>query len=134
MGEWCELWLEGYGTRRKSTVRQAEVHILRIKAAFGHMRLGSVRPSHVKTWTSQLAAEGLSDSYVYALHARLAQLYADAIEDGLVPKSPCSRKTSPRSGQQRPYVATEAQVWALYEAFPERLRAAVLLGAFARRA
>lgn len=130
VGEWCDLWLEGYGTRRGSTVRQAEVHIARIKAAFGHMRLGAVRPSHVKTWCSQLAAEGLSDSYVYALHARLAQIYTDAIEDGLVPRSPCSRKTSPPAGKQRPYVATEAQVWALYDAFPKRLRAAVLLGAF----
>jgi integrase len=130
VGEWCDIWLEGYGTRRKTTVRQAEVHILRIKAAFGHMRLGGVRPSHVKTWCSQLAAEGLADSYVYALHARLAQLYADAIEDGLVAKSPCSRKTSPKAGKQRPYVATEAQVWALYDVFPEHLRAAVLLGAF----
>jgi integrase len=39
-------------------------------------------------------------------------------------------KTSPPAGKQRAYVATEAQVWALYHAFPERLRAAVLLGAF----
>ncbi len=67
LGEWCDLWLDGYGTRRGSTVRQAEVHVLRIKAAFGRMRLGALRPSHVKTWTAQLAAEGLSDSYVHAL-------------------------------------------------------------------
>jgi len=25
VGEWCDKWLAGYGTRRKSTVRQAEV-------------------------------------------------------------------------------------------------------------
>lgn len=130
VGEWCDTWLEGYRTRRGSTVRQAEVHIARIRAAFGPMQLGAVRPSHVRTWCSQLAAEGLAPSYVYALHSRLAQLYADAIEDGLVPRSPCSRKTSPPAGKPRPYVATEAQVWRLYEVFPEHLRAAVLVGAF----
>lgn len=131
VGEWCELWLAAYGGRRKGTVRQAEVHVARIKAAFGPMPLGSVRPSMVKTWCAQLAAEGLAESYVYALHARLAQIYSDAVHDGLVPRSPCSRRTSPGAGKQRPYVCTTEQMWALYDAFPEHLRAAVLLGAFA---
>jgi integrase len=131
VGEWCDVWLEGYRGNRASTVRQAEVHIARIRAAFGGMQLGAVRPSHVRTWCAQLSAEGLAESYVYALHARLAQIYSDAVHDGLVAKSPCSRRTSPGGGKQRAYVATTEQIWALYDAFPEHLRAAVLLGAFA---
>lgn len=134
VGEWCDTWLDGYrGYRgnRDSTVRQAETHIKRIKVAFGSMPIGSVRPSHVRTWCAQLSAEGLEDSYVYALHARLAQAGADAVHDGLVAKSPYSRRTSPAAGKQRPYVCTTEQMWALHDAMPERLRAAVLLGAFA---
>jgi integrase len=131
VGEWCDVWLEGYRGNRSSTVRQAEVHIARIRAAFGAMQLGAVRPSHVRTWCAQLAAEGLAESYVYALHSRLSQIYADAVHDGLVAKSPCSRRTSPSAGKQRAYVATTEQVWALHDAMPEHLRAAVLLGAFA---
>ncbi|GAA1977606.1 site-specific integrase [Nocardioides panacihumi] len=130
VGEWCDTWLDGYRGNRDSTVRQAEVHIARIKVAFGHLQLGALRPSHVRTWCAQLAAEGLADSYVYALHARLAQLYSDAVHDGLVAKSPCSRRTSPKAGKQRPYVCTSEQMWALHDAMPEHLRAAVLLGAF----
>ncbi len=130
VGEWCDVWLEGYRSNRVSTVRQAEVHLARIKTAFGHMRLGAVRPSHVRTWTAQLAAEGLADSYIYALHARLAQLYADAVHDGLVARSPCSRRTSPATGKQRAYVATTNQVWALHDAMPPHAKPAVLLGAF----
>ncbi len=131
VGEWCDTWLEGYGANRKSTVRQAEVHIARIRTAFGPMPLSAVRPSHVRTWTSQLAAEGLSESYVYALHSRLGQLFSDAVHDGIVAKSPCSRRTSPGAGKQRAYVATTEQVWALHDVMPEHLRAAILLGAFA---
>ncbi len=131
VGQWCDTWLEGYRGNRESTVRQAETHLKRIKAAFGTMPLGSVRPSHVRTWCAQLAAEGLEGSYVYALHSRLAQVFADAVHDGLVAKSPCSRRTSPSAGKQRPYVCTTEQMWALHDALPERLRAAVLLGAFA---
>jgi integrase len=131
VGEWCDTWLEGYRGHRPSTVRQAEVHLARIRAAFGDMPLSAVRPSHVRTWLGQLSAEGLADSYIYALHARLAQVYADAVHDGLVPRSPCSRRTSPKAGKQRAYVATTEQVWALHDAMPEHLRPAVLLGAFA---
>ena len=131
VGEWCDTWLEGYRGKRASSVRLAGVHLARIKQAFGGMQLGAVRPSHVRTWTAQLAAEGLSESYIYALHARLSQVYADAVHDGLVPKSPCSRRTSPPAGKQRAYVATTEQIWALHDAMPEHLRPAILLGAFA---
>jgi len=60
---------------------------------------------------SRLSAMGVEASYVYALHARLAQVMSDAVHDGLLAKSPCSRRTSPGQGKQRPYVATTAQVW-----------------------
>ena len=136
VGEWCDTWLEGYATRRSSTVRQARVHIRQIKAEFGGMRLSVVRPSHVKAWCARLLREGgqdgapLSASYVYALHNRLAQIMADAVHDGIIARSPCSRRTSPGQGEQRPYVASTEQLWALYDAMPERLRAAVLVGAF----
>jgi integrase len=113
------------------TVEQARVHIRQIVAAFGPMPLAAVRPSNVKSWTAGLHTQGLEASYVYALHARLAQIMNDAVIDGIIPRSPCSRKTSPGTGAQRPYVATTEQVWALYDAMPERMRAAILLGAFA---
>jgi len=131
VGEWCETWLAGYATRRPSTVRQARVHMAQITAEFGAMPLSAVRPSHVKSWTSRLRGDGLAASYVYALHGRLAQVFADAVHDGIVPRSPCSRRTSPGAGKQRPYCATTEQVWALHDAMPSRLRPAILLGAFA---
>ena len=41
--KWCQTWLTGYRSRRSSTVRQAEVHIKLIKAAFGSMPLSAVQ-------------------------------------------------------------------------------------------
>ncbi|MGI8869235.1 MAG: site-specific integrase [Mycobacteriales bacterium] len=124
--QWSATWLAGYRTRRKSTVRQAEVHLAKIVEAFGPMWLAAVRPSHVRAWTSQLADAGVAPSYVYALHNRLSQVLADAMHDG----HPCSRRTAPRRGSQRPYVATTGQVWALADAVPEHQAVAILLGAF----
>ena len=131
VAEWCATWLDGYGTRRPSTVRQARVHVAQIVAAFGPLPLATVRPSQVRAWCTKLAEQGYATSTVYALHSRLSQIMSDAVHDGILPRSPCSRRTSPPQAKQRPYVATTGQVWALHDAMPSELRPAVLLGAFA---
>lgn len=129
--EWSAIWLKGYENNRPSTVRQAKTHLKRINEAFGNRALKSIRPSEVKAWTAKLSDEGLADSTIYALHSRMGQLFSDAVHDGLLPKSPLSRRTAPRAGEQRPYVATTEQVWALHDAMPGGLQPAVLLAAFA---
>ncbi len=57
VGQWCDVWIEGYGTNRASTLRQAKVHIKVIRAAFGTTRVADVKPSDVKRWTTKLADE-----------------------------------------------------------------------------
>ena len=128
--EWCTIWLEGYRVNRDSTVRQARTHAKHITAEFGSIALSDVRPSSVKAWMAKLKNDGFQQSYRHALHARLSQIMADAMTDGLVGRNPCSRKTAPSLGKQKPYCATTDQVWALHDAMPEHLRVAVLLGAF----
>ena len=131
VGQWCDTWLAGYGTRRPSTVRQAQVYVKQIKAEFGRKPLGSVRPSSVKAWSARLKVEGYEASYINALHGKLAQIMAAAVDDGLLARSPCSRKTSPGQGKQRPYVITTQQLWALHSATAPRFQVAILLGALA---
>ncbi|WP_402371429.1 site-specific integrase [Isoptericola rhizosphaerae] len=131
VGEWCDRWLEGYAVNKVSTVRQARTHVAKIKAGLGGHRLQGLRSSDVRSWVASLAADDVAPSYVYALHARLAQIMTDAVHDGLIARSPCSRRTSPKAAGQRAFIATTDQVWKLHDAMPARLRAAVLLGAFA---
>jgi integrase len=131
VSQWCSTWLHGYGSHRPSSVRQAGVHIGRITAEFGDIPLSALRPSQVKSWVAKLHADGLADNYVHVLHKRLSQILADAVHDGLLGRNPCSRRTSPVSGSQKPYCVTTEQVWALHDALPDHLRVAVLLGAFA---
>ncbi|MEN4399365.1 tyrosine-type recombinase/integrase [Mycolicibacterium senegalense] len=127
--QWCDMWIEGYKIHRESTVRQARTHINQIVTEFGDVPLSSVRPTQVKTWVAGLQKVH-EPSYVHALHSRLSQIMSDAVHDGLLGRNPCSRRTSPPMGKQKPYVATTEQVWALHDAMPEHLRVAVLLGAF----
>ncbi|MBF5082140.1 site-specific integrase [Quadrisphaera sp. INWT6] len=130
VAQWGETWLEGHGANRTRTVRQARVHLAHINAAFGDMPLREVKPSHVRAWVAALKKQGFAPSYVYSLHRRLSQIMTDAIHDELLDRNPCSRRTSPRSATQRPFVPSTEQVWALHDAFPGHLRPAVLLGAF----
>lgn len=127
---WVERWLEGYASKRPSTHRQAQVHCRVIVAEFGDRRLGDVRPSDVSAWVAKLGGK-YAPSTRYAIYRRLAQVMADAVHEGLISRSPCSRRTAPPQGSQRPYVATTGQVWGLHDAMPAHLRPAVLLGAFA---
>ncbi len=113
-----------------STVRQAKTHIHHIIDEFGPLPLSAVRPSMVKAWTARLKAEKFSDSYIYALHSRLSHILSDAVHDGVLGRNPCSRRTSPPMGKQKPYVITTEQLWQLHDAVPDHLRVAVLLGAF----
>ena len=129
VSQWCDTWLVGYATRRTSSVRTAKYHVSLIKDAFGPMPLAAVKPSDVKAWTVKLG-ETRQPSTVYAIYRRLAQVLGDAVHDGLIARSPCSRRTSPGMAKQRPYMATTEQVWDLYAATPEHLRVSVLLGAF----
>lgn len=131
VGEWCDVWLKGYSSRKPSTYRMAVTHTKIIRATFEHTPMRAVKPSDVNAWVAAMQDDGRADSYVYAVYRRLAQIMGDAVLDGVLVRSPCSRRTAPSQGQQRPYVATTAQVWALHDAFPDRLRGAVLLAAFA---
>lgn len=131
VAEWCDTWLESYSGNRERTVRQAKVHIALINKEFGRKPIRSIKPIHVQTWTAKLKAQGYEDSTVYAVYRRLSQVLASAVQNDVLDKNPCSRQVAPRAGRQKPYVATRSQVDAIYEAFPEHLRPAVLLGAFA---
>ncbi|WP_240322798.1 site-specific integrase [Austwickia chelonae] len=129
VGQWCDGWLEGYVTRRPSTVRQARVHIKAIKQEFADKELSAVRPSDARSWTVRLSGE-YAPSTTYTVYRRFAQIMGDAVHDGMIPRSSCSRRTSPGQARPRPYVATTEQVWRLYDSLPEGLRPAILLGAF----
>lgn len=95
LGQWCDIWLTGYGNRRETSVRMAEEHLKIIRARFGAVPLSAIKPSDVRAWTTQLQKEGRAPSYVYALHSRLSQLFTDAVDDDLVARNPCARRTSP---------------------------------------
>jgi hypothetical protein len=49
VAQWAHAWLKTYGTHKRSTVRQAQVHVDRIIEAFGPRRLDWLRPSEIRS-------------------------------------------------------------------------------------
>jgi integrase len=130
VAEWCDLWLDTYGGRT-GTVRAARTHINHIRAGLGDVPLAKLKPTAVRVWVKRLKACGYADSFVYAIYSRLSQILTDAVLDGRMTASPCSRRIAPPMGKPKPYVATPEQVWVLYDAMPDHFRPAILLGGFA---
>lgn len=128
---WAERWLAGYSaSRRQSSARQAKTHLKTIRETFGPFTLAEIKPSMVTAWTGKLK-DDYKPSTIYALYSRLTHVLEDAVHDGLLARNPCSRRTSPPSGQVEQYCPTTEEVWQLHDAMPEHLQVAVLLGAFA---
>lgn len=117
---------------KRSTGQQAGVHVRRIIAGLGHLSMVDMTEDDVTAWMGQLQMEGLALSTRQALHRRLGTIYAAAIRAHIVGRSPVSRYTAPAGDGSLPVrVCSEDQVWQLYDAMPEGMRAGVLLGAFA---
>jgi len=102
-----------------------KVHIL---PAFGHREMGSIEPVAVRGWWAKLAQTHPSTAAnAYRL---LNTIYRTAAADGQVTRNPCQvQGGGAEHADERP-VATVAEVGALADAMPARLRAAVLLAAW----
>ena len=93
--------------------------------SLGRTALASLSPSTVRGWNADLAARHASTAAkAYRL---LSTIMRTAVADGLIVASPC-RVTGAGSerADERP-IATVAEVTALYEAMPERLRLIISL-------
>jgi hypothetical protein len=103
------------------------LQVSKIVAEFGPRPMGSVRPSEVRAWLATMR-QVYAPETVNSIHRTLAQVFPDAVHGGVIPKSPCSRRTSPERSNSGRYVATTEQIWALHDAMPERLRVALHSG------
>lgn len=126
--EYAEAWRRSQ-VHRQSTADRLEVELrLRIYPAFGGRPMVSIRPGEVQAWVRKLADGGLAPATVELTVRTLASLYRSALRDRVVVSSPCDGVRLPEVRRQRVAPPTLAVVRAIEEAFPERLRAAVVLG------
>lgn len=127
VAEYGAAWIE-QRTVKPATRRLHWVHYRRIVAGLGDYRLDEVRPDMVRSWV--VAQQG-GPTVTRGAYALLVSIYRQAVEDELVDRSPCrASSVLPVHEDRKVTLPTDAQLATLVEAMPERLRPAVLLGAF----
>jgi integrase len=109
-----------------NTAASVEVILRRhILPTFGTRRLSTIRTSEVQAWVSGL---DLAPSTVSVVYSKFAAIMRAAVEDRLIPSSPCTRRMKlprPPGGEVVPM--TPEQVLAVVDAAPDRYRAVLIL-------
>jgi integrase len=124
--DFAEQWQAGQ-VHRTTTAELVASHLRRhILPAFGDRGLSSVKPSDVQAWVAGLP---LAPSTVAVVHQHLTAIFAAAVEDGLLAKSPCRGVRLPKVEKPRVIPPTVETVARVTEAMPERYRALVTLAA-----
>ncbi len=100
----------------------------RILPALGQHRLSAVTRTDVLAFRRRLELD-LAENTVRQVLALLAGIFAAAVEDGLLAKSPCRDTLPERPVREKVQPLTVEQVEALLDAAPDRYKALVMLGA-----
>src|SRR6266511_2165648 len=101
---------------------------LHVDPVIGHLRLGQVRSSHLKTWVKDRGAV-LAPSTLRVVYSYVSAMFARAVIDRLIGISPCVSVDLPEVEHREHLIPTGEQVHALSEALPDRYRAVPLVAA-----
>ena len=125
---YVQAWLPAQPVRDSS--RRAYGSYLRnhLLPALGEIRLSAVTRTQVLAFRRGVEAK-LSPTTSRHVVALLAGIFADAVTDGFIAKSPCVDTVPQRPHREKVIPLTVEQVEALIDAAPERYRGLVVLGA-----
>ena len=125
--DWMEAW---YAARLKPSRKIRSFLDARILPQWGEWQLVDVKTIHLRQWVKELADSGeLNPSTIRGLYETMKMAFADAVENNLIPQSPCKLKTSdmPELIESEYVFLTQEQGRALESVCPVRFRAMVHL-------
>ncbi|MFF9409046.1 tyrosine-type recombinase/integrase [Streptomyces anandii] len=129
---YAEKWLKTHGIDPASQVvveQRLRLHAFRL---IGSRPLDSFRPEHIRGLVSALEADpAVSGGYARNIYGDVRAVLSAAVDDGLLPRNPCSAKSvrPPTAEQRRVVPWLPAQVHAVRAALPQRYRPMVDVGA-----
>ncbi|MCI3244588.1 tyrosine-type recombinase/integrase [Streptomyces spinosisporus] len=129
---YAEKWLKTHGIDPASQVvveQRLRLHAFRL---IGSRPLDSFRPEHIRGLVGALERDpAVSGGYARNIYGDVRAVLSAAVDDGLLPRNPCSAKSvrPPASQPRRVVPWSPAQVQAVRAALPERYRSMVDMGA-----
>jgi integrase len=131
VAEWAEQWFAAAASGWKAKTRHTYRGVLDrlVLAHLGGTQLVALRPIQVNRWVGTLS-ESLSPSQVRQAYRLLAQVMSSAVDNDMIPASPCRGIRLPRLPEADPCILTVAEVRRLVDACESADRVLVLLLAY----
>lgn len=106
--DWAARWLAAVAPQLKHKTQASYRSLIhsRINPALGDRELSSLRPITVTEWVAAMRTEGLSASRIRQAYRVLSQIMASAVDNDLIPQTPCRGVRLPRMPQTEPHIVT----------------------------
>lgn len=110
--EWSARWFASLSPHLKVKTRATYASLLKttVLPRFGELPVAAVRPIMVGEWVASLTGRGLSPSRVRQSYRLLSQLMSAAVDNDLIPVTPCRRVRLPRMPETEPHILTVEEV------------------------
>jgi len=131
-GEYADDWLAMKADVEASTMGNVQGRLRKHATPFfGDMQISSVRPTHTRAFVAGLVAQRLAPSTVKAIVLTTGQVFAAAVDDRLIARSPFARIDLPsdRKREEMRFLTAE-EVNLLADVIDDRYIAAVYLAAY----
>ena len=131
-GDYIDSWLATKSDVAASTKLNIEGRINKhTRPFFADMPVSAVRPAHARRFVADLVAAGLAPSTIKSITLTTAQVFAQAVDDLLIVRSPFAKIKIPadRNCEEMHFLTAE-QVNTLAAAIDDRYRAAIFLSAY----
>ena len=131
LGDFTEQTILGWLNRRDSTKARDDSYLNSlVLPAFANMALGAVHPTDIQQWVAQLDTDGYALATIRKAYQLLSRIFADAVQAGLIIRSPCHNITLPRvHGSDMRFLSPD-EIGHLADTMDPRYRAMVLTTAY----
>jgi integrase len=132
LGEYIDGWLATKADVAESTKLNIDGRIRKhVRPFFENMPVNAVRPTHARAFVAALVASGLAPSTVKSITLTASQVFAQAVDDGLIARSPFANVGTPSNRQHdEMHFLTPDQVNVLATKIDDRYRAAIYLASY----
>lgn len=115
---WAARWLAAVSPQLKAKTRASYRSLInsRINPSLGDRELSSLRPITVVEWIASMHTEGLSASRIRQAYRVMSQLMGSAVDNELIPATPCRGIRLPRMPQTEPHILTPLEASRLVRA------------------
>ena len=110
-----EWWGRWYAARivEEQTTKGEQASVRRVLERFGSHPIGSIGRVEVQGWIRALHDAGVGPAAIWQTHKVLATCMAAAVDEGVIPSSPCRRINLPRTDPPPVHWFTHEQVDAI---------------------